>query len=104
MDVIRKLEWTLVAIKQRNNIFEYWNFRNKSKLYSKKLNLKIKERTTILKSFPELGTETIFPKTRVLYLSYYSILYQFTDYQIIITGFWDNRQEPKKILDFLKEN
>lgn len=104
MDVVRKLEWTSTALKQRNSIFEYWNSRNKSDLYSKKLNLKIKERTTLLKSFPELGSETIFPKTRVLYLSYYSILYQFTDNQIIVTGFWDNRQEPSKLLNFLKSN
>lgn len=103
MDVNRKLKWTTVAIKQRDVVFEYWNSRNKSNLYSKKLNLKIKERTTILKSFPELGTETIFSKTRVLFLSYYSILYQFTDNQIIITGFWDNRQDPEKLLGFLKK-
>jgi ParE toxin of type II toxin-antitoxin system, parDE len=104
MDVIRTLKWTSTALKQRNSIFEYWNTRNKSNLYSKKLNLKIKERTTLLKSFPELGTETTFEKTRVLYLSYYGILYQFTDNLIIVTGFWDNRQEPKKLLEFLKNS
>ncbi len=91
MDVVRKLKLTSTAIKQRNFVFEYWNFRNKSDLYSKKLNLKIKERTTILKSFPELGIETDFANTRVLYLSYYSILYQYSENQIIVSGFWDNR-------------
>ena len=104
MDVIRELKWTATAIKQRNNVFEYWNRRNKSDLYSKKLNLKIKERTTLLKLYPELGTETTFAKTRVLYMGYYSILYQFIEKQIIISGFWDNRQEPYKLLHFLKNN
>jgi hypothetical protein len=104
MDVVRKLQWTSTALKQRNHVFEYWNSRNKSDFYSKKLNLKIKERTTLLKLYPELGIETTFTKTRVLYLSYYSILYQFTDQQIIITGFWDNRQEPSKLLHFLRNN
>lgn len=102
MDVVRKLKWTSTAIKQRNFVFEYWNFRNKSDLYSKKLNLKIKERTTLLKSFPEIGITTNFPKTRVLYLSFYSILYQYSENHIIISGFWDNRQEPNKLLEFLK--
>ena len=47
--------WTNTAIKQRNFTFEYWNERNKSTAYSKKLNLSIKERTNILKTNPELG-------------------------------------------------
>ncbi len=102
MDVIRKLKWTETAIKQRNNVFEYWNYTNKSNSYSKKLNLKIKERIAILKSFPELGIATDFFNTRVLYVSYYSILYQFSENYIIINGFWDNRQDDNKLLDFLK--
>ena len=73
-------------------------------MYSKKLNLKIKERTTLLKLYPDLGLETPFTKTRVLYLGYYSILYQFSEQQIIITGFWDNRQDPIELLHFLKNN
>lgn len=89
--------------KTRDNVFEYWNSSNKSDVYSKKLNLKIKERTTLLKLYPELGLETTFTKTRVLYLSYYSILYQFIE-QIIITGFWDNRQDPIELLHSLKMN
>ncbi len=73
-------------------------------MYSKKLNLKIKERTTLLKLYPDLCLETPFTKTRVLYLGYYSILYQFSEQQIIITGFWDNRQDPIELLHFLKNN
>ncbi len=69
MDVVRNLKWTSTALKQRNAVFEYWNSRNKSNQYSKKLNLKIKERTTLLKLYPELGIETTFSKTRVLYMS-----------------------------------
>ena len=47
--------WTNTAIKQRNHIFEYWNNRNKSILYSKKLNKSIVERIEVLKSNPDLG-------------------------------------------------
>ncbi len=35
MDVVRKLKWTTTAIKQRNFVLKYWNFRYKSDLYSK---------------------------------------------------------------------
>jgi hypothetical protein len=70
-------------------------------VHAKKLNLKIKERTTLLKLYPELGLKTTFTKIRVLYLSYYSMLYQFTEEQIILTGFWDNRQDPIELLHSL---
>ena len=55
--------WTSTALKQRNYTFEYWNDRNKSTTYSKKLNLSIKERTDILKTNPELGKKTNFNNT-----------------------------------------
>ena len=93
--------WTNTALKQRNYIFEYWNDRNKSTTYSKKLNSSIKERTNILKTNPDLGKKTDFHNTRVISLGHYSILYRKVNLKIIITGFWDNRQNPDKLLKFL---
>lgn len=97
------LFWTETAIRQRNFIFEYWIERNQSNTYAKKLNQKIKERTTLLKKNPELGKKTDFKNTRLVSLGHYSILYQRIDLGIIITGFWDNRQEPEKLLKFLSK-
>ena len=96
--------WTQTAIKQRNYIFEYWNKRNKSNSYTKKLNQSIKERITLLKTHPKLGKQTNFIQTRLISLGHYSILYKQIDSQIIITGFWDNRQNTKKLLNFLNPN
>jgi plasmid stabilization system protein ParE len=95
--------WTETAIRQRNFIFEYWIERNQNTTYAKKLNQKIGERTDILKRNPELGKKTDFKNTRAVSLGHYSILYQLIDLKIIITGFWDNRQEPEKLLEFLKK-
>ena len=99
-----KIFWTSTAIKQRNHIFEYWNERNKSTTFSKKLNLKIKERVKLLKANPELGKNTKFNNTRTISLGHYSILYKKIDLKIVITGFWDNRQDSKKLIEFLKNN
>ena len=95
--------WTNTALKQRNYTFDYWNDRNKSTTYSKKLNSSIKERTYILKTNPELGKKTEFNNTRVISLGHYSILYRKVNSKIIITGFWDNRQNPDKLLNFLNQ-
>ena len=69
--------------------------------YVKKLNEKIRERTNLLAHNPELGLKTTYKNTRAISLGHYSILYQKNNLKIIITGFWDNRQDPKKILFFL---
>jgi plasmid stabilization system protein ParE len=99
-----KIFWTKTAISQRNHIFDYWNNRNKSISYSKQLNLMIKERTELLKVQLKLGKETDFKDTRIISLGHFSILYQIHPPKIIITAFWDNRQNPDKLLDFLRQN
>lgn len=99
-----KIVWTATALKQRNHIFEYWNNRNKSKSYSQKINTKAKARISLLKTNPNLGVPTEIEGTRVLALGHFSIVYKRIDYNIIITAFWDNRQNPKRLLAFLKKN
>lgn len=98
-----RIVWTLTALKQRNYVFEYWNEKNKSKSYSQKLNQRIKERINLLKSHPELGKPVEFPGTRALSLGHYSIFYKRIDSTLIITAFWDNRQNPKRLLAFLQK-
>lgn len=71
--------------------------------YAKKLNGKINERIQLLKQNPDLGKKTDFTNTQTISLGHYSILYQRDNLKIIITGFWDNRQEPEKLLQFLKQ-
>ena len=95
--------WTQTAKKQRDHIFDYWNTRNKSKSYSKKLNLAIIEKIQLLKTHPEMGKTTNFGNTRAISMRHYSILYKTDNSRLIITGFWDNRQNPAKLLKFLKK-
>jgi len=97
-----KIVWTITAINQRNTVFDYWNHRNKSKSFSKKLNSKIKERLVLLLTNPHLGKATSFKTSRVVSMGNYSIIYQANESQIIVTAFWDNRQDPKKLVEILK--
>ncbi len=80
----------------------FWNERNKSTAYSEKLIIKINERINLLKNNPQLGKKTDFLNTRIMSLGHYSIIYRKIDNRIVITGFWDNRQNPSKLLAFLK--
>lgn len=96
------LFWTNTARKQRDHVFNFWNRRNKSTVYSKKLNLAIRQRTDLLRVHPEMGKPTNFKNTRAVIMSHYSILYQIQAPKIIITAFWDNRDNPEKLLRLMR--
>ena len=103
MDAIR-LIWVSLAVKQRNLIFKYWNTRNKSTAYSKKLNLKIKLQINLLPNNPKLGKKINFKNYRAIIVDQYSIIYLLKTNEIIIMTIWDNRQNPKRLLNILKED
>ena len=62
----------------------------------------INERINLLHAHPKLGRETDFKNTRVLSMGYYNIFYKALDEGIIVTAFWDTRQDPEKLLQLLK--
>jgi hypothetical protein len=98
-----KIFWTSTAVSQRDYVLNYWNDRNKNNSYSQKLIYKIRQRINLLKASPHLGKLTEYKDTRVISLGHYNIFYKTDNFKIVITGFWDNRQNPKKLLRFLKD-
>ena len=101
--VTRVVIWTETAIRQRRHTFEYWNDRNKSKAYSRRLQAAIRERIDHLKAHPEMGRETELEGIRVISLGHYSIIYRSEKERILILAFWDNRRDPKKLLQSINE-
>jgi len=100
--VKRTVKWTRTADIQYVGILEYWVNRNKSATYSKKLIQIVAERTNQIAETPFIYKQTNFKDTRVASLGNFSIYYKVTDEHILITAFWDNRQDPKKLLRILK--
>ena len=100
--LLLKVFWTETAVAQRNSIFEYWNKRNGSNTYSAKLRLIINNNIELLRKYPELGIKTDFEEHRSLVLGHFSLFYKFDTERIIITAYWDNRQDPEKLLALLK--
>jgi len=99
--VKRTIIWTKTADLQLVGILEYWIKRNKSTSYSKKLLLKVTERTTQIAISPEIYKKTDFANTRIASLGNFSIFYQTSDSEIIITAFLDNRQDFKRLFEIL---
>ncbi|WHF52335.1 type II toxin-antitoxin system RelE/ParE family toxin [Chryseobacterium gotjawalense] len=93
--------WTHFAKQQRDEIFNYWNKRNKSTSYSKKLKTAIKLKTDLLKTYPFSGKKTVNDETRILILKNYSLIYTIQKKTIYIISFWENHQNPEKLENIL---
>jgi len=100
----RNIRWTRTADIQYVGILEYWVKRNKSTKYSKKLIKIVAQRTKQIAETPLIYKKADFKDTRVASLGNYSIFYKVSDREILITAFWDNRQNPKKLLKILTDN
>lgn len=100
----RNVIWTRTADIQFTGILEYWVNRNKSNSYSKKLMKLVTERTNQIAENPLTFKKTDFSQVRISTLNNFSIFYKITEQKIIITAFWDNRQDPKKLLKILENN
>ncbi len=98
----RNVVWTATATKQRRAILKYWTLRNQSVQYAEKLIILINERIKLILVNPELFKLTTYPETRESAMGHFSIYYKIFADRIVITAFWDNRQDPKMLLEFLK--
>lgn len=99
----RTVVWTETATRQRKEILKYWVKRNGTTTYAEKLIKLTAEQIKVILSNPKLFKKTNFPDTHVSALGHFSIFYKYTKNLVIITAFWDNRQDPKKLLDIIKK-
>ena len=100
--VKRNVVWTETAARQRREILNYWVKRNGTTTYAERLIKLISEQIKIILTNPKLFKKADYPNTHVSALGHFSIFYKYTKDTLIITAFWDNRQDPKKLLDILK--
>src|SRR6056297_699886 len=98
----REVIWTKTAAKQRRIILEYWVEKTGSSDFSLKLLYESEDRIEQLISYPHSGQKADYPDTRVISLGHYSIFYKNVKNNIVITAFWDNRQDPKKLIKELR--
>mgnify|MGYP003575938941 CR=1 FL=1 len=101
--MVVRIIWTSTAVNQRRKILNYWNKRNKSKTYSRKLVSEITQRIKFLINNPEVYVKTSFQDIRATTLGHYNIFYKITAKELIVVAFWDNRQNPKTLSKMLKK-
>ena len=94
----RKIVWTETAAKQRREILRYWTERNGSTIYAEKLIQITTKHLRVISKNPEAHKATEIDQVRESAMGHFSLYYKITSEQIIVMAFWDNRQDPKKIL------
>jgi len=97
-----RLIWSALALQQKKEIFNYWNERNKSKIYSRKLNKLFNDAAELILSHPKLGRKTDFQNVRLKIVRDYWLAYRIEKGQIQILTIWDTRRNPNKFDNLLK--
>ncbi len=93
----KRIIWSQRAQNDRKEILKYWENRNKSKVYSKKLAGLFKETVKLISNYPELGKPTDEENVRIKVVRYYFLIYEVEKEQISILTIWDSRQNPDKL-------
>jgi len=100
----RNVVWTHTARDQRRSILKYWTIKNGSSVYAEKLIRLITDRSKVIAQHPEAFKLSDFNDVRVSSLGHFSIFYKYNFNYIIIMAFWDNRQDPKELLEIATKN
>jgi plasmid stabilization system protein ParE len=90
----RKIVWSNRAKIRLYAILDFYIVRNKSKVYSIKLQKLISKEVNLLLKQPDLGLKTSEDTTRGLIIENYIVYYEISDDKIIIHTIWDSRQNP----------
>jgi plasmid stabilization system protein ParE len=77
---------------------KYWTQRNQSTTYAEKLIEITAKHLKVISKNPEVFKETEFDTLRESAMGHFSLYYKITEDHIIVMAFWDNRQDPKKLL------
>lgn len=98
-----KVIWTETAVRQRRGIFEYWNKRNQSTRYSERIRVLVSKRIELIKKNPTSFLSSEYNGTYVAVIEHFCLYFKVVKEGILVTAFWDSRQDPDKLLEILKK-
>jgi len=77
-------------------ILTYYDERNGSDTYSKKLFKMLHEQIRLLSVFPEIGRITDFPGVRVVFVEKFGVEYQIREDAILVVDIYSYLTDPEK--------
>lgn len=100
---MRNVVWSAEAESDLYDILAYWVYRNKSSLFSIKLEAEIREGISAITLNPEIGKKIEGDNARLKLIRDYWIVYDITEHQIEILSIFDTRQDDKKLKKKIKK-
>ncbi len=91
----RKIEWTVNAVLTKKSVFYYWNNRNKSIVYSQKLNQLFTTTLLMVESSPEASIAIKKENIRAILVKDYYLIFEITELNIKVLDIWDTRQNSQ---------
>jgi len=91
----RKIVWTVEALLTKKAIFKYWNNRNKSIVFSQKLNTIFKEELYKIVNFPARTFLSYVENVKLPQLIDNYLVNKVLSSKITILEIWDTRQNPQ---------
>ena len=91
----RKIWWTVNALLTKKNIFYYWNNRNKSTVYSQKLEQLFTTTLATVENYPEATITINKENIRAVLVRDYYLVFEITELTIKVLDIWDTRQNPQ---------
>ncbi len=98
-----KVIWSETAVKQRRGIFEYWNKRNQSTSYAERIRVLVSKRIELIKKNPTSFLTSEYEEMHVTVIEHFCLYFKVVNEGILVTAFWDSRQDPDKLLEILKK-
>jgi len=99
----KRLIWTEFAQAQKKEIFAYWNNRNGSKTYSRKLSRLFDEAAELLTTQPYIGRPTQFENIRIKKVKTFHLIYKITNNEIQILIIWNTRRNPDDLTKLMED-
>ena len=101
--MVKQIIWSRLAHTNRLDILDYWNKRNKSNTYSKKLNKIFEHTADLISKYPRIGKQTELVSIRYKIVKDYLFTYRESEKFIEILTIWDSRQDPEKFDRIIKK-
>ena len=90
----KRVIWSEDAYLDKVEIFSYWNNRNKSNLYSRKLNRLFRDTIKSILETPSIGRKTNVENVNRIIARDYFLIYEESESTLTILRIWDSRQNP----------
>jgi len=96
----RRIVWSQRAHLDRITIIKYWNTRNKSFGYSRKLNGLIENTLQLISRYRFIGRPADFKNVRLKPVAEFLIIYRVSDEIIEVLALWDCRRNPEELKNY----